>query len=174
MPPVRRFLEPLLALLVLCSIAFFFERAFQRNWLSVRAHPFSVAPAFLVSSALGTASAMLLSTYAWYTASNALSARRISFAQSIAVNNASSLTKYIPGKVFSYALQMYWLDGLGFSKALILYINLINALISTATTVMLGLGCLILARAGSSPLFLLLVWFFGLIAVEFINKSPAR
>jgi uncharacterized membrane protein YbhN (UPF0104 family) len=75
---------------------------------------------------------------------NSLSERaKITFPQSIATVNASSLVKYLPGKIWSYALQMYWLVNGGFSKSLILYVNIINLFISIITSVIIGLTYLL-------------------------------
>jgi glycosyltransferase 2 family protein len=147
MSNLRRFVKPVLSLLIVLCVAFFFYRAFQRNWASIRAHEFRIAPLYLVGSALAAAVTTLLATLGWYRAINALSKSKLSFRQSIAAVNASSLTKYVPGKIWSYALQMYWLDGLGFSKALIVYVNLLNLLISLGTGVLMGLLCLLLSTS---------------------------
>jgi uncharacterized membrane protein YbhN (UPF0104 family) len=162
---LRPVLKPILSLVIIGTIAYYFFRAFQRNWASIAAHRFTIAPAFLLGSALGVGGAILLSTWAWHVAINELSPQRIKFRQSVAVNNASSLIKYIPGKVWSYALQMYWLDRLGFSKALLVYVNLVNLLISMATTTLLGLACLIVSP-NPFPESALVLSFVALLTVD--------
>jgi glycosyltransferase 2 family protein len=161
----RSVLKLLVSLLIVACAGFFFFKAFQRNWASVRAHEFLIDPAFLAGSLLAAVVPCLLATFGWYTAMNSLSRSKISFRQSIAAVNASSLTKYIPGKVWSYALQMYWLDGLGFSKALIVYVNLVNLLISMAASVMLGLLCLLFSSS-SFPFQLVLAVLLGLFFLD--------
>jgi uncharacterized membrane protein YbhN (UPF0104 family) len=59
--------------------------------------------------------------------------------------NTSNLTKYIPGKVWSYALQMFWLSKAGYAKSHILYVNLITLYISLSTALILGLAYLVLS-----------------------------
>jgi uncharacterized membrane protein YbhN (UPF0104 family) len=162
---LRRYLNPLLALLIVGCAGYFFFRAFQRNWATIKAHEFKLAPAFLAASALALIAATLLATFAWYSAVNSLSRSQITFRQSVAAVNASGFTKYIPGKIWSYALQMYWLDGLGISKALVVYINLINLLISMGTTVMLGLLCLLISHS-VLPLEIVLAALLGLLVVD--------
>lgn len=126
--------------LVLGAIAYFFYRAFQRNWDKVRSHAFVfdyVALALAVVSLLAT---YLIATWGWHRSINALSrGSQLSMAQSMAAVNSSNLTKYLPGKVWAYALQLYWLSGAGFSKALVTYVNVINLGISVVTTLMAGL-----------------------------------
>lgn len=139
----RRLLKPLLSILVVGATAYFFFRAFRRNWATVREHEFHLAPAYLAAAVLATLATSLLATYGWQLAINSLSKRgKVDFRQSVAAVNASGLTKYIPGKVWSYALQIYWLDGLGVAKALIVYVNLLNLLVSMAASVLFGLTCL--------------------------------
>ena len=132
---------------MLCA-GYFFYRAFRRNWADIKAHEFRIAPLYLAGSALALLAACLLATLAWYTAMNSLARSKIGFRQSVAAVNASSLTKYIPGKVWSYALQLYWLDALGFSKALIVYVNLVNLLLSLGMSMLLGLACLLFTHSG--------------------------
>lgn len=165
MSRARRVLKPLLsAVLVLCT-AYFFYRAFQKNWASIQAHDFQLAPGYLLLAALGTLATSLLGTLAWSTSMNSLSSSKIDFRQSIAAVNASSLTKYIPGKVWSYALQMYWLDGLGFSKALIVYVNLMNLAISLGTSLIVGVVCLLISHT-TLPVLVLLGALAALLVVD--------
>jgi uncharacterized membrane protein YbhN (UPF0104 family) len=158
-------MKPLLSAVIVLCTGYFFFRAFRRNWADVKAHEFRIAPLFLAGALVAAFATCLLATFAWYSAMNALSRSKIGVRQSIAAVNASSLTKYIPGKVWSYALQMYWLDGLGFSKALILYVNLINLLISLGTSLILGLLCLLVSHAGL-PVRLILGALMGLLAID--------
>jgi uncharacterized membrane protein YbhN (UPF0104 family) len=151
----RRLLKPALSVLVVLCVAWFFSKAFQRNWAEVRAHEFQLSVPFLVGSALATLAAMLLATYAWYTSINTLSASKVDFRQSVAAANVSGLTKYIPGKVWSYALQMYWLDGLGISKALVVYVGVLNLAISMGVSVIFALVCLLFSSVAFSASILL-------------------
>lgn len=165
MSRVRRLVKPLLSALVVLCAGFFFFKAFERNWASVKAHDFEIAPAFLGGAALSTLLTTLLATYAWHAALNALSSSKINFRQSVAATNVSGLTKYIPGKIWSYALQIYWLDGLGFKKALIVYVNLVNLLISMGVSVMVGLVCLLFSHV-DFPAQLLLLALVALLALD--------
>jgi uncharacterized membrane protein YbhN (UPF0104 family) len=90
----------------------------------------------------------LLSTYGWHVTVNALSdSSKLTFTESVATFNASSLTKYLPGKVWSYALQMYWLGARGFSKSLVVYVNIVNLVVSLVTTLLVGLVCLVFSSS---------------------------
>ncbi len=122
----------------------------------------------LVGSALATLAAMLLATYAWYTSINTLSASKVDFRQSVAAANVSGLTKYIPGKVWSYALQMYWLDGLGISKALVVYVGVLNLAISMGVSVIFALLCLLFSSV-RFPASVLLGSLLGLLAFDALS-----
>jgi len=164
----RRLLKPALSVLVVLCVAWFFGRAFKRNWAEVRAHEFQLSLPFLVFAALLTLAAILLATYAWYRSINALSASKVDFRQSVAAANVSGLTKYIPGKVWSYALQMYWLDGLGISKALIVYVGVLNLAISMGVSVMFALVCLLFAKL-DFPKGVLLGSLLGLLVFDALS-----
>ncbi len=136
-------IKSVLSLVIILSVVFFFYQGFQRNWTSIQSHTLKLNFIFILLSLLSLLITYLLSTYGWHLALNTLSSiKKITFSQSVATVNTSSLTKYIPGKVWSYALQMYWLVNAGFSKSLIVYVNLINLSISIITSLIVGLGYL--------------------------------
>lgn len=165
MSKFRRFLKPMLSTALVLGAAYFFYRAFQHNWDSIREHQFQLRPGYSLLAAAGALATSLLGTLAWSTSLNGLSTARIDFRQSVAAVNASGLTKYIPGKIWSYALQMYWLDGLGFSKALVVYVNLVNLAISLGTSLIVGVVCLSLSDA-PLPLAPLLAALGGLLVLD--------
>lgn len=161
----RHVLKPLATAVLVACVVVFFYRAFERNWTSIRSHDFQLRPGYLLAAAAGALATSLLGTLAWSTSLNALSSSKIRFRQSVAAVNASGLTKYIPGKIWSYALQMYWLNGLGFAKALVVYVNLMNLAISLGTSLMLGLVCLAVSSA-ALPLSALLGALAALLVID--------
>jgi uncharacterized membrane protein YbhN (UPF0104 family) len=153
---------------VLACIAFFFYRAFKLNWATVRAQGLQLDYRFLLAALLCIVATYLVPTYGWMITINSLSsAGRLSFSQSIAVVNASSLTKYIPGKIWSYALQMYWLSAAGFAKSLVVYVNAINLFISLVTSLMVGLAFL-LPSGDRFPLSLTVGALVALVAIDVV------
>ena len=168
MTRLRRLIKPVLSVAFVGCFGWFFYVAFRRNWATLQAHEFHIAPLYLACAMLATLAAMLLSTYAWFTSLNALSTSHIDFRQSVAAANVSGLSKYIPGKVWSYALQMYWLDGLGFSKSLVLYVNIVNQLISMGVSVMLALVCLLFSSV-HLPATALLASLLGLLVIDAVS-----
>ncbi|MGC4094016.1 MAG: hypothetical protein QM756_40125 [Polyangiaceae bacterium] len=153
-------------IVVVGCVAYFFWKAFSHNWQSVQAHRFELAYPYLVVAFAAAVATIILYDYAWFVTVNALSGRSaITFTQTLATVNTSGLTKYVPGKLWSFALQMYWLAKLGLSKSLILYVNAINMLVSMLAAVMLGLGFLLFS-SDRYPWSTTLAWLAGLLLVD--------
>jgi len=158
MPNARAVLKYAITLVVLALIGIFFYRAFRDNWQSIRAAHFEPNYLWLTLSALCAAASSLLSTYGWQRTINGLSQRRpLTFSESFAAVNSSGLTKYLPGKVWSYALQMYWLASAGLQKSLVLYANLLNLALALAIAAFSGVLLLGLASTQVSSSLLALM-----------------
>lgn len=169
-------LRHLLTASILACVGYFFWRALQSNWASLSALELRPNYLFVALTIGATPLGTLVSTWAWHKTVNSLAqgGARIRFAQSFATLNTSSLAKYLPGKVWAYALQVYWLASLGFSKSLVLYVNLINLGIALITHVILGLVCWLLASDGlSAPalLALILVLIVDLLCILFSGTA---
>jgi uncharacterized membrane protein YbhN (UPF0104 family) len=144
MSRARDLIKSAASIAIVGGVAFFFYRAFRRNWADIEAAQLKLDYPLLLLAAAFMLVCYLLSTYAWQATVNRLSRpRRLDFSESVATFNASGLTKYLPGKFWSYALQMYWLGGVGFSKSMVVYSNVVNLVISIVTSVLLGLVCLV-------------------------------
>jgi glycosyltransferase 2 family protein len=135
-----------LALAILISSSLFFYREFEKNWAGIQTYDIKFNSFFLLLSFAAIAINYLLTTYGWFVTLNSLSGKRkITFPKTIAIVNTSSLMKYIPGKVWSYALQMYWLAKDGFTNTLVLYVSLLNIFIVSITSMILGISFLIIS-----------------------------
>lgn len=173
----KKIIRCALSLLVLFSVSFYFIREFQKNWMNVQTFALNLDWRFVMLSFAAIVVTYLLATYGWFLTLNALSDRKITFSESVATVNTSNLTKYIPGKVWSYAFQLYWLADAGFSKSLILYVNLVNLYVALITSTILGLSCLIFSseKFGALPPYLLAalvlfdLWFVKFHAI-FIKR----
>jgi uncharacterized membrane protein YbhN (UPF0104 family) len=151
---------------IIVGVAFFFYRAFQRNWSEIEAAKLSLHYAPLLAASAFIVTCYLLSTWAWHLTINALSeSRKLDYSESFATFNASALTKYLPGKVWSYALQMYWLGGAGFPKSLVVYANIVNLVVSLVTSLLAGLFCLLFASS-RVPFPVVLAAFGALVLVD--------
>jgi uncharacterized membrane protein YbhN (UPF0104 family) len=139
----RDILKRVASVVIVAGVAFFFYRAFRRNWADIEAAKLEFHYPLLLAAAVLFLICYLLATYAWHATINVLSeSRKLTFSESLATYNASSLTKYLPGKFWSYALQMYWLGDAGFSKSSVMYANIVNLVTSLVTSVLMGLLCL--------------------------------
>lgn len=164
----KKIIRFVLSLLALAAVSFYFIREFQKNWISIDAFTLNINLLFIVLSVSAMVLTYLLVTYGWFFTLNALSDHKITYPESMAVVNASNLTKYIPGKVWSYAFQIYWLSDAGFSKSLIVYVNLVNLFIALITSTILGLSFHLFSPGGLpgkltlcllAALLLLDLWF---------------
>lgn len=138
---------------IIGGVAFFFYRAVQKNWSEIQSAQLKLDYPMLLVATVLIVVAYLLSTYGWQLTINGLSERKLTLRQSIAAVNGSGLTKYLPGKFWSYALQMYWLGSAGFSKSLVLYANVINLVVACITASLFGCLGLALTDNRLPPLF---------------------
>ncbi len=131
---------------IVACIVLFFYRALRDNWGSIRAQHLDFEPSFLAISVLCMLVTYLVPTYGWQFTINSLGGgNKLTFSQTVATVNSSNLVKYVPGKVLTYALQVYWLANRGFSKSLVVYVNALNLLVSLAVSLIVGFGCLLFA-----------------------------
>lgn len=145
----KRVLTLLVTAAVVGLVGYYFHRAFMANWASLSRQSLHVSWLQLGISFVAIIGAALLGTVAWQASVNELAGRRsFDFAQSFATVNASGLTKYLPGKVWSYALQMYWLSSAGLQKSLVIYINLLNLGLSLLMSGLTGLALLAISATG--------------------------
>jgi glycosyltransferase 2 family protein len=135
----RTVLQASAALLIVAAVVFFFRAQFVKNWEQVRNVHFKIDYLLLLLSLACTAGSYLFNTAAWRYGINLFSTRRpFSFTQSIGMVNATQLTKYIPGKVWGYAMQATLVDRQEFPVSTILYINIFLALSSAFICLLVG------------------------------------
>jgi uncharacterized membrane protein YbhN (UPF0104 family) len=162
-----RIIKTALTILILVAVSWFFFRQFQKNWVYVQSYDLKIHIHFILLAFCAIVTTYLLSTYSWILTINSLSEKNITFVEGIATVNTSNLTKYVPGKIWSYALQMYWLVNVGFSKSLILYVNLLNLYIILITSTILGLAYLVISP-GVGHLTIKIILLAGVIILDFL------
>jgi len=156
-------------LVIVGAIGFFFYRAFRQNWQSVKSYHFEPEYPPLLGAIAAIVGSALLGTLAWQVSINTLSGRRpFTFVESFATVNSSSLTKYVPGKIWSYALQMYWLTNAGLQKSLVVYVNLLNIAMAVINSTLAALVLLALA-SGRERVALLLTIAVAMLACEVVG-----
>lgn len=164
----RPWLKHAASLVVVLAVVAFFVHAFQRNWASIQAHRFEFHPLYLALSFAAFLATTLLGIYALHDSFNTLSTSKLSFVESVATMSSSSLMKYLPGKVWSYALQMYVLAQRGIRKSLVLYVNLINIAISLLASMLIGCALLLTAPMSHLPRAPLLLFFGALVVADLV------
>jgi glycosyltransferase 2 family protein len=161
-PEPRAVLKRAIGTALIVAVVVFFYRAFQENWEKLQTADFHADPLCCAGTVLAFILSTLAGTYAWRATINDLSPRPLDLGHSIALVNTSSLTKYLPGKLWSYALQMHWLSDQGTSKSAVLFANLVNLLASVVTSSLVGLLGFALFPADPAHRPLLLLLFVGL------------
>lgn len=164
----KNLIKLVVSTLALGCVVYFFQRAFRQNWAEISAQKIELHYVHLLLALGCIVATYLVPTYGWKVTMNTLSsAGRLTFSQSVAVVNASSLAKYIPGKIWSYALQMYWLSAAGFAKSLIVYVNALNLFVSLITSLMVGIAFL-LPCSDRYPIGLTLAALVALVVADIV------
>jgi uncharacterized membrane protein YbhN (UPF0104 family) len=168
----KRTIKIVISFLIVAAVSYFFFREFQKNWLSIRSFELKFNTYFVFLSCTAVGINYLLTTYGWHYTLNSLSgSRKLTYPESIAIVNTSNLTKYIPGKIWSYALQVYWLSKEGFSNSLVLYVYVVNIVVVSLASLMLGVGYLIIFPVSIPPSvtvpLLLILLMFDMTFIEF-------
>lgn len=162
----------LIGFLIVAGTGYFFIREFYYNLDSIAKFKFKINWFYLFTSQFLLIFIAFAGTYFWQLLLKIITSKRISFKESYAIVNTSQLTKYLPGKVWSFAFQMLLLSKKGISKTIVLYANLFLAVTSLFASALLGL----LYFACFSPdntkfwlplLFIFLIIYFGFI---FLNQ----
>jgi hypothetical protein len=166
---VRGAIHSSIALAAVFLVVYFFRAQFIKNWNGLRGVRLDPHIPLLALSLICIALSYLIMTAMWRRAANRLaSGRPFSFTQSIGMVNTSQLTKYIPGKVWGYAMQMALVDRNSLPIPAVLYVNLLLALTNSFIALIVGGMYLCvssalmprsLAIAATSASFVLYVFF---------------
>jgi len=152
-----------LSILLVALFFGFFYKEFKENWESIRTLHVVINWEYLILGILMTIANYLCTTLSWHIGINYFDSHtKLTFTQSIALVNISQLGKYIPGKFWSYLVQIYWLASKGVPKTTILYLNIVIALLTTLVSILLGC-LLLLVLPGWQHLKIELLIFIGLL-----------
>jgi hypothetical protein len=133
-------LRALAFLAVMLGVYLFFAGEIQRHWDQLTRVHLEIRWIYVLVGALLVAGSYLMVTWAWQEAILMICAKKLTFSESVGLVNITQLTKYIPGKVWSYALQMHLLSSHGISKTLALSVNVIILLSLMASSAAIGFG----------------------------------
>jgi uncharacterized membrane protein YbhN (UPF0104 family) len=125
---IRNFWRALFILILLWTVWFFYKEI-SGNWEALQLADLQVRTCgVLIALALVVASYFLV-TVVWYYGVNAHpSGETVSLMESYAIINTAQMTKYLPGKIWSYTLQTILTARRGVSSSYLLYLNLLIAL----------------------------------------------
>lgn len=164
---LREILEIALGVAVIALVAIFFAREFSKNWNTLASTSFELKFSLLLIAFLLIVLSYLVNTEAWRVCINLFAVdRKFSYAESVGMVNTTQLTKYIPGKVWGYAMQMLLVDKKSFSASVVLYVNVFLALTSLLISLIIG-GAYIVAASLFIPRYLSIALMAVLLVVYF-------
>jgi glycosyltransferase 2 family protein len=145
---VQKNIKLLLSILLVVIFIIFFYQEFQVNWNSFNNLKLVIDWKYFSMGLLMMIFNYFCTTISWHIGINGLAHhKKLSFVQSIALVNISQLGKYVPGKIWSYVVQIYWLSSRGFPKQTILYLNIITTILPIIVSLVLG-GILLIMLTG--------------------------
>jgi glycosyltransferase 2 family protein len=126
----KKHIKVILAVIIIGLVAYFFTTEFKKNWQDILAMNLRLNFPLLCGSVFFMVLAYLGNTLTWRFLINTFHTELppISVKESVAIVNTTQLAKYIPGKVWSYAVQIYWLSKRGYPKSNVFFINLVATL----------------------------------------------
>ncbi|KQC10671.1 MAG: hypothetical protein APR62_11710 [Smithella sp. SDB] len=135
----KKHLKTLLSIVVVTLFGVFFYKEFKENWESVRTFHLQVNWGYILVGILMIIANYLCTTLGWHMGISCLDKNaKIKYSQSIALVNISQLGKYIPGKLWSYVVQIYWLASKGVPKTTALYLNAMTAVLPVLVSLLMG------------------------------------
>lgn len=136
---LRRAGEVIILVVIVSLVLVFFWRELDRNWGAIRDLKLEPRYPYLAAAFLSILASYLVSTQAWRYGVNLFARKeRFSFKESVGMVNTTQLTKYLPGKVWGYAMQMALVDKNAFPRSIVLYVNLFIALTNVFIYLLVG------------------------------------
>jgi hypothetical protein len=134
-----RYIKVSLSILLVSLFVWFFYKEFKENWEAVRTFHLEINWEYLVMAIFMMIANYLCITLSWHIGINYFdNHKKLKITESFALVNISQLGKYIPGKLWSYMIQIYWLASKGVPKTTALYLNVVTTLLSILVSMLLG------------------------------------
>jgi len=172
-----KYLKISLSILLVVLFIWFFYREFKENWESVRTLHLEMNWKYLVLGILMMIANYLCTTLSWHIGINYFdNHKKLKFTQSIALVNISQLGKYIPGKLWSYMVQIYWLASKGVPKTTVLYLNFVTTLLPILVELLIGCLLLMILPDWKHLRTEILIFIILLLAINLVlfNKNFLR
>jgi uncharacterized membrane protein YbhN (UPF0104 family) len=157
-----------LGFLVVAGTSYFFISEFYYNFYSISKFKININWFYLFISQLLLILTALSGTYFWQLLLKTTTLQQIKFRESVAVVNTSQMTKYLPGKVWSFAFQMLLLSKRGISGTVVLYINLFLLITSLFASTFWGLLYFVLFSTAHNKFWMLIFIVFLITYLGFI------
>lgn len=164
----KNLIKYIIGFLIVAGAGYFFIREFYANYDSISKFNFKINWFYLLASQLLLILVSISGTYFWQLLLKIITSRQVNFSESLAIVNTSQLTKYLPGKVWSFALQMLLLSKKNISKTVVLYVNIFLVVTSFFASTFLGLLYLACFSPNQKKLWLPLFFIFLIIYFGFI------
>lgn len=140
-----------LFLLLMAAVGWFFASQVRTHWAQLASFQITLHWPWIGAGLVLVVIHYLAATAAWRMALQAGTTGSLSYVECIGLSNISQLTKYLPGKIWSYALQMHLLAPHGISKTRVLSTNLLMLLSLMASAAVIGCGYLMSANVLLPP-----------------------
>ncbi|MCL2819351.1 MAG: flippase-like domain-containing protein [Oscillospiraceae bacterium] len=129
---MKKILRLVIGIIVIFLTIVFFVMQVVNNWSELRETVFTINVWYAVCAVMFMVLTYCAHTYTWHCLINEThkATNQITLKQSMGVFNITNLTKYIPGKVWAYGIQMYILSKNGFSAAKVLFVNVLLLLLT--------------------------------------------
>jgi hypothetical protein len=113
---------------IVAAAGYFFYLQFKDNADIISTYDFTVNPYYLFISIIFGIFALLIGPFVWRSYVNSYLSlhEKLSFTESFALYCTSSMFKYIPGKIWTYAAQIALMSSKGISMVVLLYINMVS------------------------------------------------
>lgn len=138
-------------LLLMAAVGWFFASQVRTHWAQLAAFHLTLHWSWVGAGLILVVTHYLAATAAWRLALQGGTTRSLSYLECIGLSNISQLTKYLPGKIWSYALQMHLVAPHGISKTRVLSTNVLMLLSLMASAAVIGCGYLMSASVLLPP-----------------------
>ncbi len=120
----RKALRYILAFAVVVAAVYFFYLQFKRNADAISSFHFNINPYYIFISVVFGSFALLSGPIVWRIFVNNYLQKKLSYSEGYTLYCTSTMFKYIPGKVWTYAAQIALMSSKEISNAALIYINL--------------------------------------------------
>jgi len=120
---LKKILRHISAAAVVIAAIYFFYLQFKNNADALSTYRFSINFYYISLAVFAGTIAWLAGPFVWRMYVNDYLRKKLGFSESFALYCTSTMFKYIPGKVWTYAAQIALMSSKGISGTLLIYIN---------------------------------------------------